>query len=73
MIEMIRIGSWYSTNAVTIPIPDIVLRPRRENRGSSREVWHEQLMTLPETDVAVPDEPNVTLDCKVLTGTERIE
>ncbi len=55
-------------------MPDIVLRPTKENSGSSREVWQVQLITLPETDVAVLDEPDVTFDFTVfLAGAERIE
>jgi len=74
IMEVIRIQSWNSTKAVIIPMPDIALRPRRENSGNSREVWHVQLITLPETDVTVLDEPDVTFDfTAVLAGAERIE
>ncbi len=74
IMEAIRIQSWNSTKAVIIPMPDIVLRPTKENSGSSREVWQVQLITLPETDVAVLDEPDVTFDFTVfLAGAERIE
>ena len=74
IMEAIRIQSWNSTKAVIIPMPDIVLRPTKENSGSSREVWQVQLITLPETDVAVLDEPDITFDFTVfLAGAERIE
>jgi len=43
-------------------MPEIELSPTNESRGSSREVWHEQLITPPKSDVAALDEPNVAFD-----------
>src|SRR2546428_13223957 len=62
MMKIARVQSWYSTNAVTTPMPEIVLKPRKESVGSNREVWQEQLNTPLKSEAAALDEPPATPD-----------